>query len=399
MFTRRKFVVSSIGASLASPAIIKSAFAAEKSIKLCNFYALSGATASTGKTAYDGARLAIEKLSKDYGMNVEQLTVDSEGNPGRLLPKIINEIQNGTRLFCGGSLSSESLAIMPEVQKAGGVYTAAVGADEVTGKNCNRATFRWLVPTYGAIQQTIGPLIQAFPNAKRWYTITPKYVFGEALLSNVQALLKEKGLEHVGNSYHSFSESEFSGYLTNAVAAKPDVLVLLNYGSQSSRALRQAIEFGLKDQMKIVLVWSGGLEQYEEIGADLLSGIYLGCQYDHQIDTATNKKIVEFYQSKLDKPPTYSHVASYIGNFLIMEAVNRAGTSDPAALIKTLEGMKYEGPTGEEEVRVGDHQCIKDYYLLRGKEKSKMKTSYDYVDLVSHGRSFLPVEETGCKMT
>lgn len=399
MLTRRKLLVTSAAAAVSAPAIVRSAMSAEASIKICNFYALSGSTSSTGKTQFDGVRLGLEKLSKDYAMNVEQVTVDSEGNPGRLLPKIINELQNGTRLFAGGSLSSESLAIMPEIQKAGGVYVAATGADEITGKNCNRGTFRWLVSTYSAVQQTIAPLIEQFPNAKRWYTITPKYVFGEALLTNVTDLLKKKGLEHVGNSYHSFSESEFSGYLTNAVSTKPDVLVFLNYGSQSSKALRQAIEFGLKDRMKIVLVWSGGLEQYEEIGADLLSGVYLGCQYDHQIDTPVNKEIVAFYQSKLGKPPTYSHIAGYVDNYLILEAAKRCGSSDPAAIIKTLEGMKYEGPTGAEEVRAGDHQCLKDYYLLKGKEKSKMKSGYDFVDIVSHGRSFQPVEETGCKMT
>ncbi len=37
-------------------------------------------------------------------------------------------------------------------------------------------------------------------------------------------LFQEKGIEHVGNSYHSLAEKEFSGYLTNAIATKPDVL-------------------------------------------------------------------------------------------------------------------------------------------------------------------------------
>ena len=79
------------------------------------------------------------------------------------------------------------------------------------------------------------------PKAKRWYTITPQYVFGEGLLSAAKNVFKEKGIEHVGNSYHSLSEKEFSGYLTNAMAAKPDVLLLLNFGSQSSDTLRQAV--------------------------------------------------------------------------------------------------------------------------------------------------------------
>src|SRR5215471_9823690 len=107
MFSRRKLLVTSAAAAISAPAIVRSALSAEAAIKICNFYALSGSTASTGKTQFEGVRLAFEKLSRDYSMNVDQMTVDSEGNPGRLLPKVINELQNGTRLFAGGSLSSE----------------------------------------------------------------------------------------------------------------------------------------------------------------------------------------------------------------------------------------------------------------------------------------------------
>ena len=146
--------------------------------------------------------------------------------------------QKGVRFFAGGILSSESLAMGKEVQKAGGVFITTAGADEITGKDCNAATFRWSVPTFGAIEQTVRPLTQMLPKAKRWYTITPQYVFGDGLLSAAKAIFKEKGIEHVGNSYHSLAEKEFSGYLTNAAAAQPDVLLILNFGSQSSDTLR-----------------------------------------------------------------------------------------------------------------------------------------------------------------
>ena len=54
--------------------------------------------------------------------------------------------------------------------------------------------------------------------------------------------------------------------------------------------------------------------------------------------------------------------------------------------------------TGEEEIRKGDHQVLKNYYLLKGKAKAKMTNKDDYVDVVSSGQSFLPLEQTGCKL-
>ena len=37
-------------------------------------------------------------------------------------------------------------------------------------------------------------------------------------------------------------------------------------------------------------------------------------------------------------------------------------------------------------------------YLLKGKAKAKMKNKDDYVDVVSSGKSFLPIDRTGCKL-
>jgi hypothetical protein len=76
----------------------------------------------------------------------------------------------------------------------------------------------------------------------------------------------------------------------------------------------------------------------------------------------------------------------------------KAGTVDPKKVVATLEGMKYDGLTGPEEVRKGDHQVLKNYYLLKGKAKNKMKNADDYADIVSSGQSFLPLDKTGCKM-
>jgi branched-chain amino acid transport system substrate-binding protein len=60
--------------------------------------------------------------------------------------------------------------------------------------------------------------------------------------------------------------------------------------------------------------------------------------------------------------------------------------------------MVFEGLTGSEEIRAGDHQVIKNYYLLKAKPKSAMKDEYDYADIVSFGRSYLSPEDAKCKM-
>ena len=360
---------------------------------------MSGAFAANGKFADLGMKLAIEEYGSVLKRPLAYTVLDTEGKPATAVRKVQEASQQqGARFFAGGILSSEALAMGKEAEKAGGVFITTAGADEITGKDCNPATFRWSVPTFGAIEQTVRPLVAALPAAKRWYTITPQYVFGEGLLSAAKAVFQEKGIEHVGNSYHSLNDKEFSGYLTNAAAAKPDVLLLLNFGAQSSAALRQAISFGMHKNMTILMAWASGLDQFAELGAELCEGVYFGAQYWHTADTPLNKSLVKRTQSSLKMLPNYSLAGSYICTKILIDGIAKAGSVDQKAVIAALEGMKFDGLTGVEEIRKADHQVIKDYYLLKGKAKSKMKDASDFADVVSSGKSFLPVDKTGCKL-
>ena len=397
---RRHFLqLSALGALPASLGLTHSAFAqAKDAIQFGCPVPMSGAFAANGKFADLGMKLAIEQYGKALDRPLAYTLLDTEGKPATAIRKVQDASQQGAKFFAGGILSSESLAMGKEAEKAGGVFITTAGADEITGKDCNSATFRWSVPTFGAIEQTVRPLIEAHPKAKRWYTITPQYVFGDGLLTAAKNIFKEKGIEHVGNSYHSLNEKEFSGYLTNAVAAKPDVLLILNFGQQSSDALRQAVSFGMNKNMTILIAWASGLEQFESLGADLCDGVYFGAQYWHTVDTPLNQDLVKRTQAAFKSNPNYSLAGSYICTKLLIDGIIKAGSVDQKAVIAALEGHKYQGLTGEEEVRKADHQVLKNYYLLKGKAKSKMKNKDDYVDVVSSGKSFLPIDRTGCKL-
>jgi branched-chain amino acid transport system substrate-binding protein len=375
------------------------ALAAEKKLLFVNTTPLSGAFADYGKSATLGAQLAVKEAGKVLGREIDLVTIDTESNPGKAARKIQEVIeQKNARFFSGAALSSEALAIGKEVNKAGGVFFTPVGADEITGSECNKSTFRWSVPTYGAAEQTVRALAKRMPQAQRWYTITPQYVFGDAILGNAKKIFADMGITHVGNSYHSLKETEFSGYLAEAMAAKPDVLVLFNFAAQSSATLRQAVSFGMKNKMTILVAWTSGLDQFSSLGPEILEGVYLGAQYWHAVSNPENKAFVALTRKHYGINPTYPIAADYIETKLILNAITSAKSDDPAKVIAKLEGLKYKGLTGDEEIRAFDHQVIKDYYLLKGKKKSAMTDADDFAEIISSGKSFVSQKDSACKM-
>ncbi|MGE0750293.1 MAG: ABC transporter substrate-binding protein [Variibacter sp.] len=386
--------------ALAAPPFLRHVSAQSGTLDIAAVYSLSGTFANVGTMLNDGSRWAVEKYDSVLGKKLNYLLLDDRGDPGEAVRKVQEVMtERGVKHIIGCTNSAIALAVQKEVYARGGIYVQEAGADESTGKDCNKSNFRWPVASYSAVNATVRPLIEKFPDAKKWYTITGQYVFGDSLLTNCKEVFKEKGVQHVGNSYHSLADREYSGYIATALAANPDVLAICNFGNQTVDVIRQAISFGVKRKTKILAIWSTGLDQYQALGPDNCEGVYFGCNFWHGVDTPGGRVVADVVKGKTGNVPNYLHACGYAVAQVLLEGLIKAGTTDVPAVIKALEGMTYEGPTGTEMVRPEDHQVIKDYYLMFGKAKSAMKDKNDYAEILAATKAFLPPEKTGCKMT
>ena len=100
------------------------------------------------------------------------------------MQKLVQE--NKVAAILGGSLSSNALA---EEATAAQLKIPFVcdnaAATEITGKNCNRYTFRLNTPV--AVQsRMLAPY--ALNYGKKWYLITASYAFGQDILRSLAAL-------------------------------------------------------------------------------------------------------------------------------------------------------------------------------------------------------------------
>ena len=403
MTIERRTLLKALAAAptaLAMPAYLRDASAQEGTLDVAAVYSLSGTFANVGALLNNGSQWAAEKYGSVLGKKINYILLDDRGDPGEAVRKVQEVMtQRGVKHVVGCTNSAIALVVQKEVFARGGVYVQMAGADESTGKDCNKSNFRWPVASYSAVNATVRPLIEKFPNAKKWYTITGQYVFGDSLLTNCKEIFAEKGLQHVGNSYHSLSDREYSGFIATAMAAQPDVLAICNFGNQTLDVIRQAISFGMKRNTKILAIWSTGLDQFQALGPDNCDGIYFGCNFWHGVDTPGARQVAEVVKAKTGDVPNYLHACGYAVVQVLMEGIKKAGTTDVPAVIKALEGMSYEGPTGLETVRPEDHQVIKDYYLMLGKPKTAMKDKNDFADIFAATKAFLPPDKTGCKMT
>jgi branched-chain amino acid transport system substrate-binding protein len=95
---------------------------------------------------------------------------------------------------------------------------------------------------------TTGPVGRyVFPkHGKRIAFLIADYAFGHELTRGLKREGKQHGIEVVAEVKHPIAAKDFSAFLPQIQAAKPDVLFLCNFGYDQLNSIKQAIEFGSK---------------------------------------------------------------------------------------------------------------------------------------------------------
>ena len=133
----------------------------------------SGAYAETGDFVRKGVKLAMKQYGGQLlGRPIEIVERDVP-NPNEGVRKAQEAVEKlGIKFMFISPSSSTVLAVMDTWPKQQAVFMAAAGSDSITGSACNKYTFRWPLPTYGAVREVVPRIIDEY-KAKSFYTITP----------------------------------------------------------------------------------------------------------------------------------------------------------------------------------------------------------------------------------
>ncbi len=169
-----------------------------------------------------GTYLALEERGNQImGQPAELVWYDEPTPQGaqQNMQKLVAEEKVAAIL--GGSSSSNGLA---EEATAPGLKIPMLinnaAATEITGKNCNRYTFRLNTPV--AVQaRMFAPFITGY--GKKWYFLTASYAFGQDINKSFHELLAQMGGTVVGNDEVPLNTPDYSSFVLKIREAKPDL--------------------------------------------------------------------------------------------------------------------------------------------------------------------------------
>ncbi|MDP3597623.1 MAG: ABC transporter substrate-binding protein, partial [Nitrospirota bacterium] len=146
----------------------------------------------------------------------------------------------------------------------------------------------------------------------------------------------------------------------------------------------------------------GGMIAGEQIGRPLgyanNAGIW-GLIWDPKIDTDSSRRFIQGVIDKYNHTPTSRCYLGYAAVTQILEAMQRAGTTETAALIKALEGHAFDGlKVGPSSFRVWDHQHVQDVLVGEAYGKELGLGHYKILATVAGDRIAGTIEQNACPL-
>jgi len=276
--------------------------------------------------------------------------------------------------------------------------------DETTNQNCHKHTFRRYNDAYMSAQSLARTLVTKYGTGK-WFHITADYAWGHSVYENITAVVEPKGAKTIKNVLTPFpGTKDFSPMLQQAQAAKPDVLVLTEFGADMVTCLNQAAQFGLTKSTKILVPL---VDEYMAKGTkdnfdNVVSTAPWYWQY-HAAKYPGAKKFVDAFSAKYPGlKPSNGAECAYADMYIYKMAVEKAGSFEPAKVIAVLESAKFQFTKEQEWYRKEDHQGVNSCLVVEGiPEAQRGPGGFGYAKVLEvHDGSAVvqPIAGLQCKM-
>ena len=383
---RRSLIMAGAAAAVA-PALIGTARAQGTPIKIGFPVPLTGAFSAEAQDQVRAAEIAVAEFNQTGGFNgrkAELVVRDDKLNPGEAATRTLELIEKDKVDFVVGSLSAATqLSINAVCRDRKIIFNSISQSDAINeAKDWSLYTFHEALNphlTAGAVAR------YAFPKfGKKIVYLTADYAYGHEMVRGFQRAGQPLGAQTLADIRHPLGAADYSAFLPRIQALKPDILVLCNFGRDLVNSAKQATDFGLKANTKIiapVLLYTSR----QAGGADAFEGILGGTSYywgmEDKIPAAKafNDK---FRKAHGGSVPSDYGALGYAGVRSVLQAVREAKSTESVKVSIALRQLRYNWYKGEQFYRKCDHQSVQSVVIVESKSKN-MKDKYDVFNVLA----------------
>jgi len=347
---------------------------AQDTIKVGILHSLSGTMAISETTLKDVMLMLIDEQNKKGGLlgkKLEPVVVDPASNWPLFAEKareLISKDHVSVVFGCWTSVSRKS--VLPVFKELNSILFYPV---QFEGEEGERNVFY----TGAAPNQQAIPAVDYLMSAdggsvKRWVLEGTDYVYPRTTNKVLEAYLKQKGVkdEDIMINYTPFGfsdwQTEVSKIKAFGSAGKKTAVVSTVNGDANVPFYKELGNQGIKATDIPVIAFSVGEEELAGLDTKPLVGHLAAWNYFESIKTPANTAFIKEWHDFTNNPKRTTNdpmEAHYTGFNMWVQAVQKAGTTDPDKVIAALPGIKQANLTGGISEMLPNHYITKPVFV------------------------------------
>jgi urea transport system substrate-binding protein len=334
---------------------------AQEPIKIGVPVGLSGANSVVAPSVVQAGELAVEEINAAGGVlgRPLELVVADDGSGAQGAQKAFDSLvfQQEVDALISMETSAARNAGLPIVNRG---QVPFIYTSFYEGRSCSP----WMYVNAWVPEQQVAPIVDHFMKefgAKSFFLIGSDYAFGRGMLEFTRQYIEDQGGEVLGEEYLPMDGTDWTAIISQLKSANPDALITSTAGGAPNVTLTKQLRAAGVDIPYGNLAVDEGTAK--GMGADA-AGIYISASYITGIDSPENKKFLEAMARKFGddlKTPNDLSVPQYEGVYLYKLALEKAGSTEPEAVIDALDKVSFKGPRGQIQMNKQRHAPLTMY--------------------------------------
>ncbi len=343
MKTFRKLALGLIAGS----ALFASSAHAADTVKIGFNAPLTGFAAADGKSALNGAELAVEQANAAGGINgkmIELIHYDDQASPKESVPiatKLIE--QDKVAVGISGSYSGATRAAAGVYQDAKVPYISAFAIHpDITraGNYVFRTSFM------GEVQGRAGAkLIGKMLGKKKVAVITLKNDFGKSLAAGFKEAASKFGVEVISEYEYGIKDRQFGPIVAKVKSEAPDAIYASGYFFTAGPLVSQLRAAGVT----VPIIGQEGYDsqKFIEIAGPASEGIIITTSLNRDSKAAEAKSFIAEFEKKAGHKADMVGASAHTAIKVVVAAMQAAGTEDRAAIRDAIAKTSLDVSTGK----------------------------------------------------
>jgi branched-chain amino acid transport system substrate-binding protein len=356
---------------------------AADTVKIAHIDPMSGPFGLAGQTLSKHLDAAAEAINGKGGVRFEVSHFDNKASAQDSVTVLQQVIDSGIRYVIQGGGSNVAHALSDTIAKHNSrnpdravLYLNYAAQDPaLTNDKCNFWHFRFDAHVDMKLNVITQQIAQS-KDIKKVYLINQDYAFGQAIAKAAREMLTKKrpDIEIVGDDLHAMGKvKDFSPYIAKIKASGAEAVITGNWGTDFSLLIKASKDFGLDVTYYTVNAQNAGAPK--SIGAAGADSIKNVSAWHSNVAENKAEKFANDYRKKYKEDFYYGTSKTAID--MLAKAMGDAKSIEPLKVAKQLEGMKFQGDTGEMWMRADDHQLMQPIYISTFTKAGGKDVKYD----------------------